>query len=71
MQCIAPNTPEQAAMSSRRLLHTALQSLAVGIEEVTNYGPVSSLDCSHILQTFLLCSSMMIAVLEVSIGGEV
>ena len=56
MQCtIGPNTPEQAAMSSHTVLHTAWQDLAIGIEEVTDYGPV-----------FFLCSSMTIVVLKVS-----
>jgi len=49
-------------MYNHRLLHSAWQDLEIGIKEVTD--PVSSLDHSHSLQAFLLCSTIMIAVLE-------
>ena len=32
---LGPNTPEQGAMPSHMVLHTAWQELAIGIEEVT------------------------------------
>ena len=56
MYILGPNTPEQGAMPSHIVFHTVWQDLAIGIEEVTDHEPVSSLDCSHILQTFCCVS---------------